>query len=91
MDKENEIVTNSARENLNNSHTQHAGLEFTLGYDLTETLALAAVYNFAEHTYENSQNERVLEDENQPISAPIIGLSLMAVCVAASWSLTLIS
>ena len=55
MDKENEIVTNSARENLNNSHTQHAGLEFTLGYDLTETLALAAVYNFAEHTYENSQ------------------------------------
>ena len=37
------------------------------------------------------KNERVLEDENQPKSAPIIGLSLMAVCVAASWSFTLIS
>ena len=55
MDKQNEIVTNSDRVNLNNSHTQHTGLEFTLGLDITETLALAAVYNFAEHTYENSE------------------------------------
>ncbi len=55
MDKQNEIVTNSARVNLNNSHTQHTGLEFSLGLDITETLALAAVYNFAEHTYENSE------------------------------------
>lgn len=55
MDKQNEIVTNSARVNLNNSHTQHTGLEFSLGLDITDTLALAAVYNFAEHTYENSQ------------------------------------
>jgi outer membrane receptor protein involved in Fe transport len=55
MDKQNEIVTNSDRVNLNNSHTQHTGLEFKLGLDITETLALAAVYNFAEHTYENSE------------------------------------
>ena len=55
MDKQNEIVTNSARVNLNNSHTQHTGLEFSLGLDITDTLALAAVYNFAEHTYENSE------------------------------------
>lgn len=54
MDKKNEIVTNSARENLNNSHTQHTGLEFSLGLDITETLALAAVYNLADHSYENS-------------------------------------
>ena len=55
MDKQNEIVTNSDRVNLNNSHTQHTGLEFSLGLDITDTLALAAVYNFAEHTYENSE------------------------------------
>ena len=55
MDKQNEIVTNSDRLNLNNSHTQHTGLEFSLGLDITDTLALAAVYNFAEHTYENSE------------------------------------
>lgn len=55
MDKQNEIVANSDRVNLNNSHTQHTGLEFSLGLDITDTLALAAVYNFAEHTYENSE------------------------------------
>ncbi len=55
MDKENEIITNSDRANLNDSHTQHTGLEFLLGLDLTDTLALKAVYNLAEHTYENSQ------------------------------------
>ena len=32
MDKQNEIFQNSARENLNNSHTQHRGLELALGY-----------------------------------------------------------
>lgn len=55
MDKENEIITNSSRENLNGNHTQHRGIEFAMGYDLSDTLAIQGVYNFADHTYENSQ------------------------------------
>ncbi|NQV69517.1 MAG: TonB-dependent receptor [Pseudohongiella sp.] len=55
MDKQNEIITNSARENLNNSHTSHTGIEFGLGYDLTETLSFQGVFNLAKHTYENSE------------------------------------
>lgn len=53
MDKENEIVTDSSRANLNGSHTKHQGIEFMLGLDLTETLSLRGVVNLAEHTYEN--------------------------------------
>ena len=55
MDKKNEIVTNSDRVNTNNNHTQHTGLEFSLALDLTDSLALAAVYNLADHTYESSE------------------------------------
>ena len=55
MNKENEIITNSDRENLNDSHTKHKGLEFSLGYDITDTLSLRGVFNLAEHTYENSE------------------------------------
>jgi iron complex outermembrane receptor protein len=55
MDKQNEILSNSARENLNDNHTRHRGLEFALGIDLTETLSFNGVYNLASHTYENSQ------------------------------------
>ncbi|MFT7015570.1 MAG: outer membrane receptor protein involved in Fe transport, partial [Pseudohongiellaceae bacterium] len=55
MDKQNEILTNSARENLNDNHTRHRGLELALGIDITETLSFNGVYNLASHTYENSQ------------------------------------
>jgi outer membrane receptor protein involved in Fe transport len=55
MDKQNDILTNSARENLNNNHTKHQGLEFSLGLDITETLSFNGVFNLASHTYENSQ------------------------------------
>ena len=55
MDKENEIFTNSARENLNNSHTSHRGIEFAMGLDITDTLSVQGVFNLAKHTYENSQ------------------------------------
>jgi len=55
MDKENEIITDSSRANLNGNHTTHRGLEFALGYDLTDTLSVQGVYNLASHTYENSQ------------------------------------
>ncbi len=55
MDKENDIITNSDRENLNNSDTKHRGVELSFGVDLTETLALNTVYNVTRHTYENSE------------------------------------
>ncbi len=55
MDKENEIFTNSARENLNDNHTAHRGIEFAMGYDITDTLSVQGVFNLAKHTYENSQ------------------------------------
>jgi iron complex outermembrane receptor protein len=55
MDKENEIFANSARENLNDSHTSHRGIEFAMGLDITDTLAIQGVFNLAKHTYENSQ------------------------------------
>jgi len=54
MDKENEIINDSGRANLNGSHTRHQGLELMVGVDLTETLALRGVMNLAKHTYENS-------------------------------------
>lgn len=54
MDKENEIITDSSRINLNGSHTKHRGFELVVGRDLTETISLRVVGNFAKHTYENS-------------------------------------
>ena len=54
MDKENEIITDSSRINLNGSHTQHRGLELVIGHDITETISIRAVANMAKHTYENS-------------------------------------
>ena len=55
MDKENEILQNSARENLNGSHTQHKGFELELGYEISQSLSATAVWNYARHTYESSQ------------------------------------
>ncbi|MDE0981583.1 MAG: TonB-dependent receptor [Gammaproteobacteria bacterium] len=55
MDKENEIFANSARANLNDSHTSHRGIEFAMGLDITDTLSVQGVFNLAKHTYENPQ------------------------------------
>ncbi|MGI9250565.1 MAG: TonB-dependent receptor [Pseudohongiellaceae bacterium] len=55
MNKENGIITNSDRENLNGSHTAHLGLGFALNVGLTDTLSLHGVINLAKHTYENSR------------------------------------
>ncbi len=55
MDKDNGIITNSSRENLNGSHTEHEGIEFALGYDLGNNLTFRGVLNLADHTYEKSQ------------------------------------
>ena len=53
MDKENEVLKDSNRINLNGSHTKHEGFEFAIGYDLTDSLSFSGVYNLADHTYEN--------------------------------------
>lgn len=55
MSKDNEIITNSSRENLNGAATDHRGFELALAYDLSETVSLHAVTNYARHTYEHSQ------------------------------------
>ncbi len=71
MDKDNEIITNSSRENLNGNHTQHRGLEFAMGYDLSDTLSVQGVYNLADHTYENSQISGGIDIEGNDVdSAP---------------------
>ena len=54
MDKDNAIITNSSRENLNGSHTKHRGVELTLNWDISQALSLRGVMNFASHTYETS-------------------------------------
>lgn len=56
MDKENEIITDSARVNLNGVHTKHRGIEFTAGYDISETLSVRGAVNLASHTVENSED-----------------------------------
>lgn len=56
MDKENEIITDSARINLNGVHTEHRGLEFSLGYDITDTFTLGGALNLAMHEVKNSQD-----------------------------------
>lgn len=54
MTKENEIITDSSRANLNGSHTEHEGLELEVGYEITDTLSVRGVANLAKHTYKNS-------------------------------------
>lgn len=55
MDKDNEIITDSNRLNLNNSHTQHRGVELSGALDLSDQWRLSGAYNFARHTYENDE------------------------------------
>lgn len=55
MDKDNEIITDSNRINLNNMHTRHKGVELSSGYDFNEQWRLSGAYNYARHTYENDQ------------------------------------
>lgn len=55
MDKDNEIITDSARLNLNKSHTKHRGLELSGAVDISEQWRVSGAYNFARHTYENDE------------------------------------
>lgn len=67
MDKENEIFTNSARENLNDSHTRHEGIEFAAGYDISDDLSVRGVYNLASHTYRNTRISGGIDVEGNDI------------------------
>ena len=53
MDKEDDIITNSARENLNGGETEHQGLEVGVGFDLSSEWSLRGTLNLAKHEYEN--------------------------------------
>ena len=53
MQKENEILRDSARINLNGSDTEHKGVEISAGYNISDRLSLRGVVNYAKHTYEN--------------------------------------
>jgi iron complex outermembrane receptor protein len=55
MDKDNEIITDSDRINLNGMHTRHRGVEFSGALDLSEQWQLSGAYSYARHTYENDQ------------------------------------
>ncbi|PCH62618.1 MAG: TonB-dependent receptor [SAR86 cluster bacterium] len=55
MNKDNGIITDSSRTNIDGIKSKHRGLEFALGYDLTETLSFAGTFNLAEHSYETSR------------------------------------
>ncbi|MEQ8954251.1 MAG: TonB-dependent receptor [Gammaproteobacteria bacterium] len=54
MKKENEIITDSARANLDGAATDHDGLEVGLGYDFNDRISLATAWTFANHVYANS-------------------------------------
>ena len=55
MDKDNEIITDSNRINLNNMHTRHRGIELSGSYEISDAWRLSAAYNHARHTYENDE------------------------------------
>jgi len=55
MDKDNEIITDSDRINLNDMHTRHVGVELAGMLDLSEQWRLGGAYTYARHTYENDQ------------------------------------
>jgi len=55
MDKDNEIITNGDRVNLNGIHTRHKGIELSGMYALSDAWRLSAAYNHARHTYENDR------------------------------------
>lgn len=55
MDKDNEIITDSDRININGMHTRHRGLELAGTLDLTEQWQVGGAYSYARHTYENDQ------------------------------------
>jgi iron complex outermembrane receptor protein len=71
MDKDNEILTDSSRINLNGNHTKHRGIELAVGIDISDSLNFRGVFNLASHTYENSQLSGGIDiKDNDVDSAP---------------------
>jgi outer membrane receptor protein involved in Fe transport len=70
MDKENEIVTNSARENVLGNDTRHRGIELAGAFSLSDNLTLAGAYNFANHTYEKDSASGGILEGNEIDTAP---------------------
>ncbi|MEX2131422.1 MAG: TonB-dependent receptor, partial [Pseudohongiellaceae bacterium] len=71
MDKQNEIVTDSGRLNLNDSDTRHKGVELAGAYELADNLTFFAAFNYARHTYEKDlENGALAISGNDVDSAP---------------------
>lgn len=71
MDKQNDIVTDSGRINLNDADTSHKGIELAGAIELTDTLTFHGAFNYARHTYENNLDGGALViDGNDVDSAP---------------------
>lgn len=70
MDKENEIVTNSARENVLGNDTRHRGVELAAAYRVTDTVTVSGAYNIARHTYEKDTATGGILEGNEIDSAP---------------------
>ena len=61
MNKDNEIIQDSSRANVNDVETEHKGVELAGSYQLSDTLLLSGAYNIARHTYENDLNGGALQ------------------------------
>ncbi len=55
MDKTDDIITDSARLNLNSSDTHHEGVELAGSLALTDTVTILGAYNIVDHRYDNKQ------------------------------------
>ena len=71
MDKENDIVTDTSRFNLNDSDTKHRGVELAAALDLSDTLTFFGAFNYARHTYANNLDGGALVIDGKDVdSAP---------------------
>ena len=72
MKKDNVIFRDSqARTNLGDGQTKHIGLELNTTYQISETWDINAVFNLANHRYDNNQSLSTVNiDGNQEDTAP---------------------
>ncbi|MFM1895879.1 MAG: hypothetical protein RLZZ385_953 [Pseudomonadota bacterium] len=71
MDKENDIVTDINRFNLNDSDTKHRGVELAGALELSDTLTFFGAFNYARHTYTNNLDGGALLIDGKDVdSAP---------------------
>lgn len=71
MEKDNDIVTDSGRINLNDADTKHRGVELAAALQLTDTFSVHGAFNVARHTYENNLENGALRIKgNEVDTAP---------------------